>query len=111
MLVRGPGARREPVGEGEQRLLGAVAAVALVVEVAVRVDLVVARAEDADRGEARDGVLPAELDLGGAVDLGEADAAVAGAGAVRVAGLLGVLFVDRLGDLLLFWGGVFFFFF
>lgn len=70
------------------------------------VDLIVARPEDADRGEARDGMLPAELDLGRAVDFGEADAAVARASAVRVPGLFGVLFVDSLGDLLLF----FFFF-
>ena len=96
------GARREPVGEGEQRLFRAVPAVALVVEVAVGVDLVMSRPKDSDRGEARDGVLPAELDLGGAVYFGEADAAVACARSVRVAGLLGVFLVDSLGDFLLF---------
>lgn len=101
VLVRGPRRGRKPVGEAQQGLLRPVPPVALVVRVAVRVDLVAARAEDADRGEARDRVLPAELDLGGAVDLGEADAAVSGAGAVGVAGLLGVFLVDRLRDFLL----------
>lgn len=73
----------------------------------MRVDLVVARAEDSDRGKTRDGVLPAELDLRSAVDFREADAAVARSRAVRIDGLLGVFLVDGLGDLLL----RFFFFF
>ena len=106
VLMGAPSTRSEPIRKRQQRLFRPVPSVRLVIEVAVGVDLVVPRTEDPDRWEPRDGVLPAELDLGGAVYLGEADAAVTGSRAVGQAGLLWVFLVDSLGDLLLF----FFFF-